>query len=152
MQGIKHLIQCNCILPQFRNVAPPVFHEFPVFSVIRDDDTFIQHYAECNNCSAQYKITEIGIAQRLPRETSSKVPQIGECKLQIPNQKLVSAIEKYECGLPTWQEISFVLENKQWGTPVILTKEVDDGVVSGKFLLILGEQLFKIDAYSNDHE
>ena len=32
MPGIKHLIQCHCILPQYRNIDDPIFHKFIVFS------------------------------------------------------------------------------------------------------------------------
>lgn len=150
MQGIKHLVQCNCILPQYRNSNPPVFHEFPVFSVVNDNNEFLAHYAECNNCSAQYKITEVGQAQRLPREISSKVPKLSDCKLQIANPKLVATLEQYDCTLPTWQEVIYILENQEWGRPVILTKENDGGIISGKYMIVLGEQLFKIDTYSNE--
>ena len=39
--GIKHLIECNCVLPQYQNTKKPIFHKFTVFSII-DEDNQIQ--------------------------------------------------------------------------------------------------------------
>ena len=39
VEGVKHLIQCHCVLPQYRNANPPMFHKFVTFSVV-DDDQF----------------------------------------------------------------------------------------------------------------
>ena len=58
-KGTKHLIQCHCLLPQYRNKPDPVFHKFPVFSVIDESDTVILKYAECNNCGAAHKVYDI---------------------------------------------------------------------------------------------
>ena len=59
MFGLKHLIQCHCILPQYKNRKEPVFHKFPVFSIIDNSDTVIVKYAECNNCGAAHKVYDI---------------------------------------------------------------------------------------------
>ena len=59
MKGVKHLVQCHCILPQYKNAKDPVFHKFTVFSVIDDSDTVVSKYAECNNCGAAHKVYDI---------------------------------------------------------------------------------------------
>ncbi len=38
-RGQKHLIECHCILPQYRRSSNTVYHKFVVFSVIDDSDT-----------------------------------------------------------------------------------------------------------------
>ena len=35
---IKHTIECNCVLPQYKNIVPIVFHKFIVFSIINEDE------------------------------------------------------------------------------------------------------------------
>ena len=59
MRGVKHLIQCHCMLPQFRNMKEPIFHKFPVFSVIDNSDITIEKFSICNNCAALHKVVDI---------------------------------------------------------------------------------------------
>jgi len=47
---IKHLVECKCSLPQFRERDIPVPHSFVVFSVVNEDGSIQPSYAECNNC------------------------------------------------------------------------------------------------------
>ena len=51
----KHLIECHCILPQYKKAPKPVFHKFIVFSEI-DNDVVEPTYVQCNNCGAVHKI------------------------------------------------------------------------------------------------
>ncbi len=46
MFGLKHMVECNCILPQYRNQTPAVFHQFVVFSIINRDDELQPDYAQ----------------------------------------------------------------------------------------------------------
>ena len=50
MRGQKHLIECHCILPQYRRALNTVYHKFVVFSEIDDSDTVVPKFAQCNNC------------------------------------------------------------------------------------------------------
>ena len=58
-RGVKHNIQCLCVLPQYRKTKDPPYHEFVVFSVIDDSDTVEEKYAQCNNCGAIHKIIDL---------------------------------------------------------------------------------------------
>ena len=148
---IKHTVECNCVLPQYAKLNPATFHQFIVFSVINNDGEIIPAFAKCNNCNAIHKVTEVGISETLAKEDISLLPKINEIKLNIPEQ-IIALVESYNLDIPTWQEISFIVENKLWGKPVILSKEEDDGKTIGKFLLILGKSLFKIDSYNTTEE
>ena len=35
--GVKHLIECHCILPQFKKKQPPIYHKFTVYSKFNSD-------------------------------------------------------------------------------------------------------------------
>ena len=41
MAGIKHLIECHCMLPQYRNKKDRQYHKFVVFSIIDNADCVI---------------------------------------------------------------------------------------------------------------
>ena len=56
--GTKHLIQCHCVLPQYRKMDNPIFHKFVVYSKF-DEDGKVQHrLARCNNCDAVHRIID----------------------------------------------------------------------------------------------
>ena len=146
---IKHLIECNCILKQFELIEPTVFHKFIVFSIINDDESFKPSYAKCNNCGGIHKIIEIGKSEKLKRESAPTLPDAEEIKTTLP-EKLNDILSKYTIDLPTWQEIKFLYENEQWGKPVILHKEEENGERFGKYLLLIGKTLWKIDSFSTE--
>ena len=58
MSGFKHLIQCHCILPQYRKLDNPIFHKFVVFSKFGDDEDVIPKIVKCNNCDVAHKVTD----------------------------------------------------------------------------------------------
>jgi hypothetical protein len=146
IEGIKHQIECNCILPQFMNSNPVVFHRFNVFSIIDENGNVVPSYAQCNNCDAIHKVIEIGVSKQLPKESSNLLPNLIEIKQSIP-ENVRAIAESYKVDLPTWQEIQFIYENEKWGRKVILFKEEDDGKIIGKMLLILGKSIFKIENF-----
>lgn len=149
LEFVKHLIACNCVLKQYEDADPPVFHKFIVFSVINEDGSIKPSYAKCNNCGGIHKVTEVGLSQKLKRETIATLPDIEEIKSSLP-EKLVSLVEKYKLTLPTWQEIKFVLENEKWERPIILQKEQEGEEVFGKYLVLYGKTLWKVDSFSSE--
>jgi hypothetical protein len=142
----KHLVECKCVLPQFKKMENPPWHKFIVFSEIDENGACKMSYAQCTNCNAIHKVVEIGLSQILNKDTMRTLPTIDDIKNDIPSW-LSSLLERHECDLPTWQEAKFVYENQLWGTPVILVKERDGDEVMGKYVLILGEALHKIENF-----
>ena len=59
MVGVRHLIQCHCVLPQYRKSENPIFHKFVVFSMIDKNEEVLSKFAECNNCGVIHNITDI---------------------------------------------------------------------------------------------
>ena len=153
---LKHLVECNCILPQFKRVQPPLFHKFVVFSEI-DDKTqnLISTYVKCNNCGAVHRVYEVSKSERTKNENTKGIVSIDELKLGIP-EKLSIILEKYEAQLPIWQEINFIIENKLWGKEIILAKESEDTKQHKRLLfttlLIAGDGLFKINKREREIE
>ena len=59
MTGQQHLIQCHCVLPQYRGRKDPVYHKFTVFSIIDESDTVVPKFVQCNNCGVIHKVYDI---------------------------------------------------------------------------------------------
>jgi len=45
---------------------------------------------------------------------------------------------------------SFIYENKKWGEIVVLTADTDSGTRHGKYVQIIGENLFKVNVFSRE--
>lgn len=149
LEYIKHLVQCNCVLKQFELIEPPVFHRFVVFSVINEDVSIKPSYAKCNNCGGIHRVTEVGVSEKLRRESVPTIPDAEEIKTSLP-EKLVGLLLKYNLELTTWQEIKFIYENEMWGRPVILQREQEGEERFGKYVMIAGKSLWKIDSFSTE--
>lgn len=148
--GQKHLIQCRCILPQFRHLPEPTRHYFIVFSIIDDNDKVKVKFTQCNNCGIIHKVTDICKSEILHgKEFMSSIISIDDIKLTLQS-KLIEILEMNDVDLPTWESAQFIYENKRWGEMIVLNTDTADGIKQGKFLTILGESLFKVDSFTRD--
>jgi hypothetical protein len=151
MDYTKHLIECKCILPQFKNRQPIIFHSFIVFSVVEENGDIQVSFAQCPNCAVIHKVTEIGVSSILRKEEMSTLMTIDEIKSSLP-EGLITLAQGYDLPLSSWQEIQFILENKMWGQrPVILSKEEVEGIKTGKYLAIVGENLYQVKSFSREN-
>lgn len=150
---VKHLIECNCILPQFKNRKDVIFHKFVVFSKIGFDDKVIPSYVKCNNCGGVHRVFEISKSELMKNENSKSVETIDEIKLSLP-EKVQVLLEKYDCDLPTWQEAQFIIDNEAWGNQVILSREIEESKTATKLmlttLLIAGKTLYKLNKFERE--
>ena len=147
MQGTKHLINCNCILPHLKNRANPVFHSFPVFSTIGEDGEVIEKVAHCNHCGAIHKVFDICKSEILPKDSSAAVITEKDISLLIPTE-LSSILSTYQCDVSSWEHAHFIYTNAIWGDGIILTRSYEDGISSGKRLIISGHNQFKIEPFT----
>jgi len=144
---IKHLIECKCILPQFRKIESPVFHKFIVFSELEEQTALVKSsFVQCPNCGAVHKVTEIGQSEITNKETLLSLPSIEDIELELPD-KLIHLLRRHECELPTWQEAKFIIDNEIWGSVVIVSKDRNSDTVIGKFVTILGKETYKLDTF-----
>ena len=141
--GVKHHVQCRCVMRQYVGKPSPPTHQFAVFSVIDDDGNVQQSYAQCNNCGIVHKIIEINKSKILANEDLKSSITVDDIK-QTMNEKYASILEKYDVDLATWQQVSFILKNELWGSVVVLTKEKFESDVNVKLLHVIGKTLLKI--------
>ena len=145
--GQKHLIKCRCVLPQFKNNPNSKQHMFVVFSEVIDD-VVKQKYTQCNNCGLIHKVIDICTSEIMQgKEVMNSIMSIEDIKNGM-HQGLTGILERYQCNLPTWEHVRYVIDNKCWGDIVILTNDNadDDNVV--KYVKILGKTLFKVDSHT----
>ena len=150
MQGVRHLIQCRCILPQFKTRKETVFHKFVVFSVIDENDVVKIKYSSCNNCGAVHKVIDICKSEIIPgKESAITTVTKNDIKFGIsPN--IVSILETYDCDLSTWEEVQFILENEVWDSSVVIAKENMGDSIQGKVLIILGLTRIKVESFNSE--
>lgn len=150
MNYIKHRINCKCILPQLKYKIPTIFHSFIVFSVIDSNQEFQISFEKCNNCGVIHKILEVEKSKILNgKEDMSTILSIDEIKKSIPEQ-ISNVLQSYDCPKHTWEEVKFILENSLWGKSVILKKEFVDDTTCGKYMIIFGESLIKIENFTRE--
>ena len=147
MKGIKHIIECHCVLPQYKNVAKPVYHKFIVFSIIDDSETIIPKHASCNNCGVIHNVYDVCKSEILPGKELGAVMQIEDCKLMLPSS-INSVLENYNRSIEDYEHALFILQNKKWGDWIVVNREEEDGTVSGKILKISGPGQYRIEPFT----
>jgi len=146
MQGIKHLIQCHCILPIMRNMPDPVFHSFVAFSVLDEKGEVIPKQAQCNNCGVIHSIVDLCKSEILKEEDNASIITVKDIEMMIPSE-LVNLLKNYNCDLATWEFAHFIISNDKWGERIVLSRETKDEKVRGKILTIDGRNNYKIESF-----
>jgi len=148
MNGTKHIVECHCILPQYRDRNNPVYHKFVVFSEIDDSDTVITSNAQCNNCGTVHKIYDICKSEIIAgKDESASVEKIKDVSISLPAQ-VVELLESYNVDLCDYQVARFILENKKWDSVLTLGTDSEDGQTTGKILRFLKDNKFRVESFS----
>lgn len=140
-EGIKHLIQCHCVLPQFRNTNPTVFHKFVVFSTIEDDE-LREKIVQCNNCGVLHRVYDQCKSEILfGKEASSSVRTIEDIELSLP-ERLASYLKSQNVDIATWEQVEWVTENAQ-ESEVVIRRDEQGGKTNLKILILKKDGSFK---------
>ena len=145
MEGVKHLVQCHCILPQYKNRKDPVFHKFLVFSIVDDNDKVLEKVAQCNNCGVLHRVFDLCKSEVIRgKDESASLISINDLKFSLPKD-ITSVLVSYDCDLPTWENVKFIFDYKLWNSSVVLSKEDIDDIAQIKLLTILSENRVNIE-------
>jgi len=148
MQGYKHLIECHCVLPQYRDRKETIYHKFSVFSEVDDSDTVVPTCVQCNNCGTVHQIYDICKSEICPgKDESRSVEKREDVCISLPTS-LVELFESYSLEVVDYQYARFVLENKRWGTTIILSAESSGEKKEGKILRFLSEEKFRVEPFT----
>lgn len=148
MKGIKHLIQCHCILPQFRNAKEPVFHKFVVFSMIDDSDTVGVKYANCNNCGAVHKVYDICKSEIVTGKEDTVILSKNDFKYSMSSE-LFELLAQYNKDLCDYEYAQYIVDNEMWDETLVLSREELDDHVQGKILRFMSNNKFRIESYTH---
>ena len=147
MKGLKHLVECHCVLPQFRNKKERPYHKFVVFSVIDKADGVIPKHAVCNNCGVIHNVYDIGKSEILVGQESGAIIQKEDIELMIPTS-ISNVLKSYDCDISVWEHVLFVMQNSIFPEKIILSRDVDGEIISGKILTIEEINKYQIKPYS----
>tara|TARA_Y100000816_G_C26035566_1_gene542238 strand:- start:64 stop:540 length:477 start_codon:yes stop_codon:yes gene_type:complete len=151
MLGTKHLIQCHCVLPQFRKMEEPIFHKFVVYSKFLEDDKVEKKIVRCNNCDAVHRVIDLCKSEIVIKiEDTDVVVDEDEIKLGLPD-KLVKILEKNNSDLPTLEAIDDIINSEAWGSEVVISRQsIDSEKTHLKILEIKGPDSFRLKTESID--
>ena len=148
--GLKHLVTCRCVLPQFKRTPNPPDHQFIVFSVIKDDETVEPKFAQCNNCGVVHKVIDVCRSEIVVgREAMGSLVTIEDVKVSLP-ANLATILESNDADLASWEAAQFAIENKKWGSFVVLKTDEESGLRQGKYVRILSETMFKVESFTRE--
>ena len=152
MHGIKHLIECQCILPQYKKRENPPYHKFVVFSIVDDVDEVLEKFAQCNNCGIVHRVFDICKSEiAVGHESLNSIPTKEDFSLMLPSS-VIDILNSYECDLYIWEEIAFIINHEKIGEKVIVSKDEIEGKIQGKFLTYKGGNRFMIEPFTADTE
>ena len=152
MEGLKHLIECHCILPQFRNRKEPVFHKFVAFSIIDEEDQIQPKFCQCNNCGVIHKIVDICRSEIIAgMEDSVSIISKSDIKHSL-SKNLISILETYKCDIATWENVQFLVENEMWGSEITIEREEIGENIQIKSLKLLSDSRVKIETLVSQSE
>ena len=145
-RGIKHNIQCLCVLPQYRKRANPPFHEFVVFSVVDESDTVEEKYAQCNNCGVIHRVVDLCKSEVATDRAEIVILSKEDIKMMLPSP-VANTLENYSCDLPTWEHALFIVNEKKWEDFIVLERNIIDEGFEGKLLRFKEDNRYSIEPF-----
>ena len=146
-RGVKHLVECHCILSQYKNKKDPVYHRFTVFSEVDEGDTVVPKLVNCNNCGISHKVIDLCKSIiNTNREDSTSVRTVEDIRLSMPDD-LVGVMDSYDCDLATWEHAEFIFRNGIWGNFIVLSRESIDEGSEGKVLRFESYGKYRIEPF-----
>lgn len=152
MDGVKHLIECQCILPQYKKKDNPPYHKFVVFSIVDDSDDVLEKFAQCNNCGVVHRVYDICKSEiATGHESLNSLPTKEDFSMMLPSS-VIDVLNAYSSEIYIWEQVAFILNHNKVGERIIITKDEIDGKAQGKFLSYIGDNRFNIEPFVSDIE
>ena len=145
-RGLKHLVKCRCILPTLKSREDAPLHSFVVFSEEHDGNV-IEKIVTCNNCGVVHRVTDYCQSQIINNfEGTVASLTINDIKLSL-SEGVVGILETYNCGLPDYEHVKFMIENDIQDF-IVISQQFNDERNSGKILKHKGAGKFEIEPFS----
>tara|TARA_R110002153_G_scaffold262632_1_gene423612 strand:+ start:90 stop:563 length:474 start_codon:yes stop_codon:yes gene_type:complete len=146
MIGQKHLIECHCSLPIFKDKEAIIYHKFVVYSRFDERGNIIPKYSQCSNCGANHYVFEICRSEiKVGREDNNIALTIEDIAIGLPD-KIINVLKKYECGIEVYEEVNDVIENNLYPHSVVVNRELVDDSYEIKIINLVSQDKIKIEA------
>jgi len=147
---VKHLVECHCVLPQYRNRQELVYHKFTVFSLL-EDDSVVEKLVRCNNCDAVHRVFDVCKSEIFIGDldlTTIRTPQ--EILSELP-QGLRESLIPLSLDMCTLEHILWCVENDKH-EKIPLRKDTVKGKLFVKFITLRPEGKWKFETESHSLE
>jgi len=147
MSGQRHLIDCHCILPIYKNSDPVVYHKFAVYSKL-DEKTgkVIPKYVNCNNCGITHVVEEFCKSKiQKGKEDITSIRNIYEIEISLP-EKLVKFLKQYNSTIDIFEEVEDVFNNKLFPRNIVIKREIIAESYNLKILNLMSEEKFTVSS------
>ena len=142
-KGVKHLIECHCILPQYKKRDPPLYHKFLVYSKI-DNGLISEKYSQCNNCGAIHRVYDMCRSEIVVgKEDLNTGLSISDMSMQI-SDRLSTLLSNHNCDYATWEHVIDIIDEERWGEPVVIKRDIIDDKIVVKILSLQENEKIKI--------
>ena len=121
MKGLKHLVECHCVLPQYRKQKDPPYHKFIVFTLLDDSDTVIPKHARCNNCGVIHNVIDICKSEILLGQEVGAVMTKEDCSMML-SKGITQVLDTYGCEVPDYEHALYILQNEKWDDFIIVNR------------------------------
>jgi len=146
------LIQCHCVLPQYRGRKEPFFHKFTVFSIVQDDETVLPKFSQCNNCQVIHKVMDLCKSEIVPGvDESNAILTINDIKASVP-EKFCKVMNNHQCDQASWEHLKFILENQIWGESIIISRETLGDSTQLKLLRVNDQNNYVLESHLRQEE
>ena len=108
-------------------------------------------HAKCNNCGVVHNVVDIGKSEILPGQETGAVMDIDDVKIMMPDS-LNRMLSTYNCDIATWENVLFVLQHNKFPSSIVLDRNEENGVISGKILDMKDYTVYSIRPYSGKVE
>jgi len=157
MNYINHLIECQCILPIYKNHTKPVYHKFVVFSEVANDEELVEKYVACNNCECIHLVKEVFKSELMWGKDYFKnfVNTIQDIKFNLISSNLenvVNILEENNCEVSIWENVYFLIENDIEDKVTISRKEVENFIIIKTLVYKDKKFTLKTENYQRDFE
>tara|TARA_R110001583_G_scaffold27302_11_gene97795 strand:- start:439 stop:921 length:483 start_codon:yes stop_codon:yes gene_type:complete len=152
MKGFKHLVQCHCVLPQYRNRKNIVYHKFVVFSLVDDEGEVVTKFSQCNNCDVVHRVIDFCKSEISHGvEDSNSVITIDDIRPQL-DEKIINVLESNSCDLATWENVQNSILNEYWDEPIVIAKDKIKGESQIKLIILKSEEKYLLENHVRQDE
>ena len=144
--GIKHLIECHCVLAIYRKNEKIINHKFPVYSKIDEKGNIIEKLVKCNNCEAVHLVKEYCRSEIRAGKDQTEVTVSKEDMKYMLSERVNNFLERENVDLATWEQVLDLIEDKRWGEPVVVKRDIIGEDQHVKIITFISEDRFKVSS------